>query len=190
MSANGMSRATHKTSLFFFVLVLSVHILVIILLSRKSATNQKLIQATEPKLSVRLLPSQKVSNLNSKEIAPFTHKSLAKQHSATVPHLSSNIPAQHAEKNIGQQAAQEKSTDSIHDTKHWAQEFSKLPDPSLKSSLRKKEFIAAPQTELQKFQENITESVRRDCKNAHSRLGLLAVPMLLLDLTKENGCKW
>jgi len=190
MMANDISRATYKTSLFFFVLVLSIHILLIILLPRKSATNQALIQATEPKLLVRLLPSQKVSDLNSKKIAPSTHKSLAKQHSSTVPLLSRNIPAHHAEKDIGQQAAEEKSTDSIHDTKHWAQEFSKLPDPSLKSSLRKKEFIAAPQTELQKFQENITESVRRDCKNAHSRLGLLAVPMLLLDLTKENGCKW
>lgn len=59
MMANGMNRATHKTSLFFFVLVLGVHILVIILLPRKSATNQTLIQATEQKLLVRLLPSQK-----------------------------------------------------------------------------------------------------------------------------------
>lgn len=185
-----MSRATHRTSLFFFILVSSAHILLFILLSKQSATNQKLIQATKPQLSVRLLPSQKLSNLNSKKIAPSTHKSLAKQHSSTVPLLSRNMPAHHAEKNIGQQAAEEKSTDSIHDTKHWAREFSKLPDPSLKSSFRKKEFIAAPQTELQKLQENITQSVRPDCKNAHSKLGLLAVPMLLLDLTKENGCKW
>ena len=174
------------------MLVLSVHIFLISLLPKRGLPHQQLTQTIEPKLSVTLLPSKEVSNLSSKKIAPSKHKSHAEQHFSSVPlTLSENTSSSHtASSTDEQQAIQEKSTHSIHNTRHWARQFSNLPDPSLKESLRKKEFIAAPQTELQKLEKNMIQSVRPDCKNAHSKMGLLPIPILLHDLTNENGCKW
>lgn len=186
-----MSIVAHKTPLFFFICVLSIHVFLISLLPKRWLPHYQLTQTIEPKLLVTLLPSKKVSNLTDKAIVLSKPKLHAEQRFASVPPaLSENTSFSHTENSTEQQAIQEKSTHSIHNTRHWAKQFSNLPDSSLKESLRKKEFIAAPQTELQNLQKNMIQSVRPDCKTAHSKMGLLAIPMLLHDLTNENGCKW
>jgi hypothetical protein len=40
------------------------------------------------------------------------------------------------------------------------------------------------------FENSVSRSARADCKNAYSDLGLFAVPRLLMDSIKDEGCKW
>jgi hypothetical protein len=36
----------------------------------------------------------------------------------------------------------------------------------------------------------VSEAARQDCRKAHDRHGLLAIPMLMYDAANESGCKW
>lgn len=50
--------------------------------------------------------------------------------------------------------------------------------------------LARPPELKNKLAEDIEKSGRRDCRNAHNNLGLLAVVPLALDGLKDKGCRW
>lgn len=49
---------------------------------------------------------------------------------------------------------------------------------------------AASKTQSDKLAREVSEAVRRDCRNAYAHLGLLAIPMLAADAFIQSGCKW
>jgi len=40
------------------------------------------------------------------------------------------------------------------------------------------------------FSQGVSKAVRADCRDAHARAGLLAIPMILADMANRTGCKW
>jgi hypothetical protein len=48
----------------------------------------------------------------------------------------------------------------------------------------------ASETQSDKLGREVSEAARRDCRNAHAHLGLLAIPMLAADAIHPSGCKW
>jgi len=59
--------------------------------------------------------------------------------------------------------------------------------PSLAERARTRTGESVPEGALQR---GIARSVRPDCKDAYAALVLLAIPALLVDSVREDGCKW
>jgi hypothetical protein len=122
-----MNKVIYQHAFLCFLLILSAHIFLISLLTKKSVTKQKLTQLIEPTLLVKLLPSPKVSILTSQNSTLSQRKTLAAPRPSPARSILTDNSADHGENVKEQQITQENLADSIHNTKHWAREFSKNP---------------------------------------------------------------
>ncbi|WP_179401755.1 hypothetical protein [Burkholderia guangdongensis] len=147
--------------------------------------------AEERVTSIRARPKQQAPKPRSSRTGTESAKPIPKAR-ATSATAARPSPAANPEPTRNANAqSNEAPTPSVD----WQNDLKRLP-PSRTNRYRPASPFApsnaetpseAPESPLAR---GIDKSQRRDCRTAHARHGLLAIPMLMYGATSDSGCKW
>ncbi|MDP9158514.1 MAG: hypothetical protein M3O74_30255 [Pseudomonadota bacterium] len=59
----------------------------------------------------------------------------------------------------------------------------RMPEPAAGTNVQR-------ESPAETLEREMSKAVRNDCRDAYSRAGLLAIPMLAIDAMNRSGCKW